>query len=104
MIIFSWSCTLFCPQCKIKIDEDSIFCSSCGTNIKAHTLVKEAKESTKSYVIRELELDSNTIYNFMSLNEKIDSLSHVKQQLEQQESFLMILAREAIRSHSSRAQ
>jgi hypothetical protein len=72
------------------IDDNDIFCASCGINLIAQTIVKDIDkivEDIDRVVKTPLTLDSETIASYMELETQIDNLSGIETELTHQKNY-----------------
>ena len=69
-----------CLNCGETVDSDDIFCSNCGFNIMTDSIVKQAKDE----ISKPIELDTDTIARYQSLEEKVTSLRSIPDELGRQ--------------------
>ncbi|MFX0211939.1 MAG: zinc ribbon domain-containing protein [Candidatus Hodarchaeota archaeon] len=73
-----------CSNCGEVVETTDIFCINCGFNLLTTSIVNKAKD----VVSKPMDLNLDTITRYQELEKRIDSLSNIFGELEQQRSYL----------------
>ncbi|MFX0212395.1 MAG: hypothetical protein ACFFDT_40855 [Candidatus Hodarchaeota archaeon] len=76
-----------CPNCKSSVENNDIFCYRCGFNLITESVVKKADEVVKT----QLKLDADTMTKYLDLEKRINGLTGVEEELNQQQVYLQNL-------------
>ncbi|MFX1511700.1 MAG: zinc ribbon domain-containing protein [Promethearchaeota archaeon] len=73
-----------CSNCGEVVETGDIFCINCGFNLLTNSIIDKAKE----VISKPMDLSLDTIAKYQELEKRIDGLANIKNELQQQRSYL----------------